>query len=495
MNQTGYRKRVTLLLFSLLLLRFWYGQTFELTGAEAMVWLRGKHLALGYWGQGPILPCLASLGVHFFGVTELGLRWVAAAITAASGFLLFYVARQIFGARAGFCTLVLYLLLPLYVWQPLLLSEATVNIGLMAAALLTFRQAAERDRLADWVLAGLVAALAVLLSGWNLLWALGLLLFRAMDEHRHERWWRPRVGLFLGLALLGFVPFFAWHARIGLPHDLGASAWYWLSSKQYRNDLDPHPALGFGGLWSFVREQGVWLSPVGAAALAYAVWRAREEVFLRRSHLFLLSLAVPGMIVQTILSFRNLQNQDALSALYLPILVLGGGVASRRLWGAHHFFWRRIASVIVVLAAAQSFSGLLPKVAERVWPRYSAVRPIHERHWVAEVERMQREIGAGVIVTDTPRTAALLQFYLPFHPFVHVVTERVTQFDFWEASGFKEGEGEAPNALLLLRAAEVPDSVRRDFAVIRPLPAIPIPEADGWRFFLCERIAAPQAQP
>ncbi|SDT86650.1 Dolichyl-phosphate-mannose-protein mannosyltransferase [Verrucomicrobium sp. GAS474] len=491
MNQTGYRKRVTLLLFALLLVRFWYGQTFELTGPEAMVWLRGKHLALGYWSQGPLLPLFSALGVHFFGVTELGIRWVAAAVYTASGFLLFYTGRQIFGARAGFCSLLLYVVLPLYAWQALLLSDATLNIGLMALALLTFRQATERNRLRDWAVAGAVSAVAVCLSGWNLMWAGGLLLFRAVDEHRHERWWRPSIGLFLGLTLLGFLPFFLWHAKIGFSYGLSESALKWLGSKQQLNSLDL--SIGLAGLRDFLCAQGVWLAPTGVAAIAYAVWRSREEVFLRRSHLFLLCLAVPGIVLQVLLTLWNLENQESLSALYLPLLLMTGSVAARRIWGAHHLFWRRLALVLLVLAGAQSVSGLMPRVAERIWPNYSAVRPVHARHLAEEVERLQREVGAGIIITDWVRESALLQFYLPLHPFVHVVPgHSLTQFDFW--AGYGSWEGEASNALLMLRTAEVPEAVRKDFALVRPLPPIPIPEAKGWHFFLCERMPVPPSQ-
>ncbi|HEY8965988.1 MAG TPA: glycosyltransferase family 39 protein [Candidatus Methylacidiphilales bacterium] len=498
MNQTGYRKRVTLLLFFLLLVRFWYGQTFELTGPEAMIWLRGKHLALGYWSQGPILPFLAALGVKFFGVTELGLRWVAAAVYTASGFLLFYVARQIFGARAGFCSLLLYAVLPIYVWQTLLLSEATANVGLMALALLTFRHAAERNRLLDWGLAGLVAGAAVVLSGWNLLWAGGLLLFRAVDEHRHERWWQPRVGLFLFLTLLGLLPFALWHLKIGFVaggSGVAESAWKWLASKQYLRADDP--AVGLGGLLHFLVAQVFWLAPTGLAALAYALWRCREEVFLRRSHLFLLCLSVPGLAAQALLSLWNWENQDALGALYLPLLVVAGGVASRRLWGGHHLFWRRIGLAVAALALAQSLLGLFPRIAEKAWPEYSAVRRVHVRHLADEVDRLQREVGAGIIVTERARDAALLQFYLPLHPFVHVVPGKpglartLTQFDFW--SGYASDVGEATNVLLMLRSDQVPETVRKDFAAIRPLPPIPIPEAAPYHFFLCEKSVPPGA--
>src|ERR1700677_1434265 len=118
MVHPGYRKRTIFLLVALLLIRFWFGQTFELSGQEAYLWWEGHwRLSLSYWAQGPLVPWLIRVGTAFFGDTELGVRWPAAVICCTSGFILFYLARHWFNARVAFWTVVLFIIVPMYAWK------------------------------------------------------------------------------------------------------------------------------------------------------------------------------------------------------------------------------------------------------------------------------------------------------------------------------------------------------------------------------------------
>ncbi len=60
------------------------------------------------------------------------------------------------------------------------------------------------------------------------------------------------------------------------------------------------------------------------------------------------------------------------------------------------------------------------------------------------------------------------------------------QFDLWP--GYRDFE--PTNALFITRAAEPSSEIVREFAQVRPLPPIPIPEAQAWKLFFCERYAA-----
>src|ERR1700761_1278272 len=86
MVHPGYRKRTIVLLLVVLLVRFWYGQTFELSGQEAYLWLQGhgSNLSPAYWERGPLVPLLIRIGTEFFGDTELGVRWLSAVIASTS---------------------------------------------------------------------------------------------------------------------------------------------------------------------------------------------------------------------------------------------------------------------------------------------------------------------------------------------------------------------------------------------------------------------------
>ena len=100
----GYRKRTIILLIVLLLVRFWYGQTFELSGREAYLWLEGHgvNLSPGYWERGPLVPFLIRVGTLFFGDTELGVRWLSAVIACLTGFTLFLSRAALVQRARGF---------------------------------------------------------------------------------------------------------------------------------------------------------------------------------------------------------------------------------------------------------------------------------------------------------------------------------------------------------------------------------------------------------
>src|SRR5258708_37486892 len=104
MVHPGYRKRTIFLLVALLLVRFWFGQTFELSGQEAYLWLQGHgtNLSPAYWERGPFVPCLIRVGTAFFGDTELGVRWPAAVICFMTAFVFSSLPRHSFNPRAPF---------------------------------------------------------------------------------------------------------------------------------------------------------------------------------------------------------------------------------------------------------------------------------------------------------------------------------------------------------------------------------------------------------
>src|ERR1700722_5133934 len=189
MVHSGYRKRTIFLLVALLLVRFWFGQTFELSGQEAYLWLQGhgSNLSPAYWERGPMVPLLIRIGTDFFGDTELGVRWIAAVICCASGFVLFYLARRWFDARTAFWTVVLFLVIPMFAWKLSFMNEASVGIGLMALAMFGFDHAIETDRGYWWLLGGAACGMALLVAPSYALWIAGVVLFFAINPERRPR--------------------------------------------------------------------------------------------------------------------------------------------------------------------------------------------------------------------------------------------------------------------------------------------------------------------
>ena len=212
MTQPGYRKRTIVLLVALLLVRLWFGQTFELSGNEAYLWWQGhgSNLSPAYWERGPLVPWLIRIGTTFFGDTELGVRWPAAVICCTSGFILFYLARHWYTARAAFWTVVLFILLPMYAWKLSFMTEATASVGLMALTMFAFCRAVEEDKFWWWLLGGTACGLGLLVALANAWWIVGLLLYFAVSPSRRVRLQEPLLWSMIIFACLFLLPVIWW---------------------------------------------------------------------------------------------------------------------------------------------------------------------------------------------------------------------------------------------------------------------------------------------
>ena len=82
--------------------------------------------------------------------------------------------------------------------------------------------------------------------------------------------------------------------------------------------------------------------------------------------------------------------------------------------------------------------------------------------------QMQREVGANLIITDSPATASELSFYLPHHPSIYVDEKQdvITQFDFWPQ--YTDAASANDSALFITRSEDnvPPADLARNFASV-----------------------------
>ncbi len=489
----GYRKRTVILLVTLLVVRFWFGQTFELTGREAYLWLEGHgvNLSPGYWERGPLTPLLVRIGTIFFGDTELGVRWPAALIACFTGFTLFYLARHWFSARAAFWTVVLFAVVPMYAWKISFMTEATASIGLMALAILGLSRALEEDGLGWWLLGGAACGLAMLVSIANAWWLGGLLVYFLVEPARRARLREPRLWMMLVVAGVCLAPLLWW--------------WHGAQVADIRrarlvSDFPLNHPFSFTQGLHFVVLELIFLSPLFAVALAVVLARMRRDLRVDARYALLVCLAAPGLIWENLAAFFSATNFELVPALFLPLLLLGGCGADRLLDSERA---RRLAwSAVLILAAVESLAGFrslyLPRGEERPVSRAIGEQvlaglgaPAERASWhnlADQMVQMQRDAGANLIITDSPATASELSFYMPHHPSIYVEdVDTVTQFDFWPQ--YTDAASPNDSALFLTRSTqEPPDDVKKNFTRVSPLPDMPVPEFDkAWNLWNCEK--------
>jgi len=188
MSAAHYRNFALLLLGVALVGRFWISSTFELTPSEAYLWLLGYgyNADWGYWDSGVFVPWFIKTGTVFFGHTELGVRWLSSVVYVGTGLVIFWAAAHWFNVRAAFWSVVLYMVVPLYTWELLLMNEATCALGLMMLIILSYREALLQNHWYWWVLAAIVTALALHVSYFTLTCPSGFFFLALVDRRAFQ---------------------------------------------------------------------------------------------------------------------------------------------------------------------------------------------------------------------------------------------------------------------------------------------------------------------
>ncbi len=502
MVQPGYRKRTIFLLVALLLVRFWFGQTFELSGQEAYLWLQGhgNNLSPSYWERGPFVPWLIHIGTLFFGDTELGVRWLAAVISCTSGFILFYLARHWFNARAAFWAVVLFIVTPMFAWKLSFMTEATASIGLMALAMFAFCLAVEEDKVWWWLLGGIACGLGLLVAIPNAWWMVGLLLYFAVSPARRAR---------LQEALL-------WSTIIFTTLFLLPIVWWWRGPQvadvvhaRLLNEWPLSHSFSLNQGFHFIGLEIFYLSPVLFIMLVLILIQLGRQVWDDPRYGLLVCLAVPGLVWQNFTAFFHQSRFELVPALVLPLVLLAGCFLSRLARINHTARW--LFWGMLVMAGLQSLAGLNPfylidkpdgqgyqvkrtMSGENVTGFYVSKRQISWRNLADAVQSMKRDLGATLIIADTPETASALSFYLPRNEFVYVESKPgiITHFDFWPS--YDQTASPNDSALFIARSSDpthpsdAPSAeIVADFASVTPINDPPVPDFDkAWDFWSCQ---------
>ena len=510
MVHPGYRKRTIFLLVALLLVRFWFCQTFELSGQEAYLWLQGHgtNLSPSYWERGPCVPFLIRVGTAFFGDTELGVRWPAAVISCTSGFILFYLARHWFNPRAAFWTVVLFIIVPMYAWKLSFMTEAAASIGLMALAMFAFSLAIEKDRGWWWLLGGAACGMGLLVALANAWWIVGLVLYFATNPARRERLREGWLWGTLAFACIFLTPLIWWWRGpqvADVAHTRILNAW------PLSHSFSLNQGFHFIGLEIF------YLCPLIFIVLVGVLWQLGNHLWDNPKYSLLICLAVPGLIWQNFVAFFHEGRFELVPALFLPLLLLAGCYMAHATATDRRLAWG--SALVLILAGAQSLAGLNPfyfapradghgyqlrrtQSGENATSFYASNRQISWRNLADAVQGMQRDLGATLLITDTPQTASALSFYLPHNPFVYVESKPnvITHFDFWP--GYAQSASPNDSALFISHStsqehpADSPsDNIVNNFASVTPVDDPQLPGFDkSWDIWNCQNFTGAAAQ-
>lgn len=456
-----------------------YVAQFGLAGDEAYYWQWSRQPAWGYFDHPPMVAWLIGLGTWIAGLGEFGVRWPFVLASVALLFLVYRLtieyrsqvvaADALSPARAGAWAVLAIAVMPLFSLGALLATPDVPMVLFATLGVLLALRVARHPRPVEWLLLGAVTGLAVLSKYPGGVMPLALLLAFAITRRGRALLRTRGPYLAIGAALLVMAPHLRWLSQndfVSVSFQLG----HGLAST---TPGQAGPKLGT--FLQFILGQLGVVTPIllalGLSALFNVLRELRVEHSSARSdgeplaRAILVLPAVLALLLFALASFFSKSQTNWTAAAY-PLMAVVLGPRLAQMWDAPG--WRKWTA-----AAGLGLAGLVSAYAhiELVHPLLVTGSSVFDKvqdktglaKWV-QSQRVARDTSA-VVWADNYRTASLLAFYLPDHPWTDAPRERGSgeQYTLWRrAAGAPPGD----MAWYVTRFADDP-AVRELFADIR----------------------------
>jgi 4-amino-4-deoxy-L-arabinose transferase-like glycosyltransferase len=501
-------RTVWLFIIALTAIRLSLLATTDLEFDEAHYWMWSERLAPAYFSKGPGIAFAIRASTALFGANEFGVRFFSPVLAAGTSLLLFYFARRLFNATAGWWAVVALNVTPIFNVGAFVMTIDSLSIFLWLAAMFTFWLAVEKSPRFSWrwPLSGFAIGLGFLCKYTNALELVSILFVLAFAPRLRQEFARPGLYLLFGVFALCTVPPIIWNAQ---------HAWVTLAHLRSRGGVEQGVGFHPGEVVKFIGEHFLAYSPFLFLAIALGVigsWRRTNQQF---KVLFLMWFGLPLFVFYLFLSVNKsaAPNWDGLAFFGFGLLAI-------------YFWWERLEASVILrfFAGAALLTGLLMSLVAldtdllRV-PGYRLPRSDPSdrmRGWksaTSAVDEIRSDLEAKVgkklfLIADARDRASEMSFYLrdkraegPRHPPVYIPESQdlINQFSFWPRydefvelkSGVPRPEGEVyteENGVnpfvgrdaLFIREGEnerVPHNIRAAFQSTEPVGTIEV-----WRF-------------
>ncbi len=398
-------------LLALTLVRLLIAAHLEIQPDEALSYVYGQELDFGYFDQGPGPALAAWIGTSGLGKSAWALRALSSLAILSASIVLFRLVASAYDSRtAGWCA-ALFNFLPSVNLAAVTLSPMALALPFWAVCLLFLWRGLHRSHPYNlaWPIAGICAGLAFCCHVMGGLLVVGLLVLLTCFRRWRSRLRQPGVLLFLVAFLAAASPVIYWEARQNwLPWSIELTRLWPPSSEEKLTDV-------------WLREFFGWLWAGSPLVVGVVAWIGGLRLFrvtaVRDSDVFFLSFALP---VVGALLVTGLVSRDA--TLTLPIWFGGIAVVCHE-WrvrpAGNLLRWAAmpVATGTALIASLLSFGTGLVNLPGS--PAGLIASPMG-RQEIADVVGYTNYVATGVngketslfILTDTPETAGLLDWYL-----------------------------------------------------------------------------------
>ncbi len=218
-TETGYLVPLVLCLGAFLALRIAaiYFAKIDLVLDEAQYWTWSRELAFGYFSKPPMIAWVIRVATTVCGDGEVCIRSASPVLYTISSFVLFLIGRELFGARVGFWSAIVFDTLPGLSYSSLLITTDVPLILFWTIALYAWVMLVKRQSMGFAILFGVAVGLGLLAKQAMLYAVICLACHAIVSREARQALKGGRAIVALLIAAVLFVPNVMWNAEHGFP--------------------------------------------------------------------------------------------------------------------------------------------------------------------------------------------------------------------------------------------------------------------------------------
>lgn len=265
-KKTGYASLALFTIIGFTVIRYYISGCFLLTPDETNYWQWGRHLALGYHDQAPMIGWLINLSTRYLGHTEQAVRLPSVIMGSIASFYMIVLCIKWFGSRIAFHTAILSQGVLIFFIGGVLATADAIQAAGWAGAAYHVAMAYEKDDWGSWLLGGFWFGIGILGKFSMGIFLPCAFLFGLFTKEYRSRLAgiKPYAGVSIGLLMLS--PAIIWNAMNG---------WNSIRHVAYLGGANEKAATVHIGLFlEYLGSEALLLTPVVFLLCVAAWWKS-----------------------------------------------------------------------------------------------------------------------------------------------------------------------------------------------------------------------------
>lgn len=387
---------------------------------ESLYWLWSKHIAGGYLSHPPINPILIRFGTTLFGNTEFGVRVFNVLLALPASWAVWRSGAILFNDEKVGATAALYFNLTLVMAAGSVIATPD-NAVVVATAflLLTLVKLFETGRAAWWLAIGVAFGIGMLSKYTTVFFAISILAWLVLVPSLRKWLLTPWPFVAGVIALAVFSPTVIWNAEHG---------WASFVYQFHRLVVYEWSFRYFGEF--FVTQMGLATPSIFILGVMGLVAMLRGEGGSLGVRVLLNAMVWPIVLYFAWHSFHGRVEGNWPEPIYVAF-VIAAAVAAERIkwrgaWAVLAQWSQRLAVPVALVMAAciylQAVFGVIP-----LGPIDPTARALGAgwKELAVQMDQVRARLGAPIVLTRNYGLTGWLAFYLPSHPPVEQINERM----------------------------------------------------------------------